>query len=449
MRRVRPLALRVTLLATWPWACAPVASDPSSSVDAEDAPAQVAGPEATLVEAKALAMALVPGDPALAEAARTARSLGHKPDAWVALGQAWVRRARRTADPGHFLNADACATVALALAPEFRPALDLRLLVMLDGHRFAEARDAAQALVARAPYDALAFGALSDARLELGDLEGAEAAVQRMLDLKPDLPAYARTAYLRWLRGDVGGARDALVRAYDAGKGAKDPEPAAWTLLQAAQTFWHAGDYEGALAGLDLADRSLPDHPGTLAWRGRTLLSLGRPAEAVKPLRASLARAPLPETSWLLADALRATGDGVGADAAEEQTRRLGRQVDPRTLAQFLATRNRGPEEIAAAVRAARAEAAHRGGPYIDDALGFALYRQGTPAALAEARTLLDRAVAVGVPDARLLAHAGLVHAAGGDHAGARALLTRALQLNPAFGADEAAEARRVLESLP
>jgi tetratricopeptide (TPR) repeat protein len=180
--RVRPPALHIGLLVLSLSACAPTAPESTEpAIVAASAPTQ----DAALTEARALATSLVPGDPDLAQAARGVQTLGHKPDSWVTLGQAWVRRARRTADPGHYLNADACATVALALAPEFRPALDLRLLVMLDGHRFAEARDAARAMVARAPYDALAFGALGDALLELGDLPGAEAAVQRMLDLVP------------------------------------------------------------------------------------------------------------------------------------------------------------------------------------------------------------------------------------------------------------------------
>ena len=41
-----------------------------------------------------------------------------KVDAWVVLGQAWVRKARETADPVYYLNADACATEALKLDPD-------------------------------------------------------------------------------------------------------------------------------------------------------------------------------------------------------------------------------------------------------------------------------------------------------------------------------------------
>jgi tetratricopeptide (TPR) repeat protein len=422
-------------------ACEPVET-PAASVRALPVAAPpLAGPQA---EARALALAVPEDDRSLQAKADAARKLGHKPEVWVELGQAWVQRARRSGDPGFHLNADACATVALALAPEFRPALDLRLLVLNNGHRFAEARDAAREILTRDPDDTLALGALSDALLETGALAEAEVAVQRMVDLKPDLPAFSRISYLRWLRGDVEGATEAIRHAYDAGRGSRDPEPAAWTLVQAALIFWHKGDFEGALAGLDLSDALLDDYAPSLQLRGRALLSLDRAAEAVGPLRRAQEISPLPETAWLLADALRGTGDAAGAEAADTRAVTLGRQMDKRTLAQHLAARNR---DIPAAVVAARAEAAERGGPYIDDALAFALYRTGRPEDLAEARRLIERATSGGLPDARVMFHAGAILLAAGEPEAGRRWLEKALKTNPAFDADGVAEARRLLEA--
>lgn len=409
-------------------ACAQPSQENAAPKRSPDPLSSPANGDATAT-ARALATAIPSDDADIQTAARDVKALAQKPESWVTLGQAWVKRARRTGDPGYYLNADACATVALALAPEFRGALDLRLLVFLNGHRFGEARDLARQVLARAPDDALAHGALSDALLELGDVSGAEAAIQRMLDIKPDLPAYSRVSYMRWLSGDIEGAKLAIAQAYDAGRGAKDPEPATWTLVQAALIFWHAGDAEGALAGLEIAERSLPDYPPALALRGRALLSLGRAPEAVASLRRSLERAPLSDTAWHLSQALAAANDAPGATAAFERAITLGRQIDRLTLAQILASQARSPAEVAEAVRAARQEASQRGGPYIDDALAFALFRTGTTEALAEARTLIDRAIAVGLPDARVIAHAGLIRAATGDVTGARALLERATTL--------------------
>lgn len=435
MRRCTPLlSLAVALLA-----CEPAAPPPTEGSTPKTA-APAADPAA---EARALALSVPDDDAPLLAKAKAARTLAHKPDAWVELGQAWVQKARRSGDPGFHLNADACATVALALAPEFRPALDLRLLVLNNGHEFAKARDLAREILAREPEDTLALGALGDALLELGDVPGAEIAVQKMVDLKPDLPSYSRTSYLRWLHGDIEGALEAIRQAFDAGRGSRDPEPATWTLVQAALIFWHKGDYEGTLAGLDLADKLLAGYAPSLQLRGRALLSLGRAAEAVTALRQSMDASPLPETGWLLADALRATGDTAAADEALGRAIALARQMDKRTLAQLLAARNR---DIPAAVTAARAEAAHRGGPYIDDALAFALFRAGE---LPEAKRLIERAVSKGLPDARVMFHAGLILRAAGEVEAGRRWLEKALQTNPAFDPVDAPEARRLLGARP
>src|ERR1044071_3293249 len=42
-----------------------------------------------------------------------ARKLPDKPDEWILVGKGWVRKARRSADPGFYLNVEACAAAAL------------------------------------------------------------------------------------------------------------------------------------------------------------------------------------------------------------------------------------------------------------------------------------------------------------------------------------------------
>src|SRR5262249_10119091 len=57
---------------------------------------------------------------------------------WALLGRAWVRKARATVDPGYYASAGACADVALELEPHSALALELKALVALNDHRFAE-----------------------------------------------------------------------------------------------------------------------------------------------------------------------------------------------------------------------------------------------------------------------------------------------------------------------
>jgi tetratricopeptide (TPR) repeat protein len=357
-------------------------------------------------------------------------------DAWVALGEAWVRRARAKSDPGHYRSAADCAEAALALAPGDRRAEVLRGLVLLDAHRFEEARQAALALLQRHPLDATALGILSDSLLELGRFEDAVDVTQRMVDLKPNLPSYARASYLMWLRGDLPGSLAAARLAVDAGG---DPESRAWVLVQTALLFWHRGDLDGADAGLDHALAEVPGYPAALAAKGKVALSRGDGRGAQGWLERAFRAAPLPETAWLLGDARRAQGDEAGAREADELVVRGGLAFDRRTLALFDATRDRDRDE---AVRLAEDERSRRGDVYTEDACAWALYRAGR---LREAGAAAERATRLGTPDARLLYHAGAIRLALGDRRRGLALLRRALALNPAFDPTGAAEARRLL----
>ena len=103
--------------------------------------------------------------------------------AWVALGQRWIQKARNATDPGFYLNADACASRALALEPDAPGALAVRAATLLDAHRFEEARAAAADALRRTPDDLVALGIRADALLELGRYEDAAADTDRLMKL--------------------------------------------------------------------------------------------------------------------------------------------------------------------------------------------------------------------------------------------------------------------------
>src|SRR6478672_2343451 len=169
--------------------------------------APVAGP--TVDEARALALTAPAGDgPVEREISRIQERLRRAPapDDWVLLGQAWVQKARRAGDPGLVLGAEGASIVALSMMSGHRGALGLRALVLLDQHRFAEARAQASALLSRDAGDLVALTVLSDAALEMGDVTASREAAQRLVDLKPGLASYGRAAHLRWVGGDVPGA---------------------------------------------------------------------------------------------------------------------------------------------------------------------------------------------------------------------------------------------------
>ncbi|APR82933.1 Hypothetical protein A7982_08282 [Minicystis rosea] len=358
-------------------------------------------------------------------------------DTWILLGRAWIRKARESSDPGFYLNANACADIARDLAPANRAATNLTGLVLLNQHRFDDARDLAEQILSKMPDDPMALGTLSDALLETGRYAEATKITQRMQDLKPNLPSYLRAAHLEWLRGDTKSAIETMHHAIDAGRDPKDPEPRCWALVEAAMIFWHQGDYPGADAGFQMALKECSDYPPALVGRGRVSMASGDYAKAAELFHQAYKTSPLPETAWLLGDARSAAGDTKAADEAYALVIKGGKASDPRTLALFYATKDRDHDE---AVRLAQTEQKIRDDIYTADALAWSLYRAGK---IAEAKASADKATSLGTKDARLLYHAGAIRIAAGDKAAGEKLVKEALALNPKFdwtGASEAAK---------
>lgn len=408
-----------------------------------ETPTTSQGPATALAAQQKLALASVVGvGPVDVGIAQLQALLGKKPTddaAWAALGRAWISKARVSGDPGYYLNAEACAQVILARSPDATPALELRALVLVNQHRFAEARTLAEKIVARAPENVVAYAALSDALLELGDVDASTAAVQKMVDLKPNLPSYARAAHLRWLHGDLPGARDLYKSAIGSGGDPRDPEPQAWVIVQAATVFFQGGDDEGALAGAELASKRVVDYPPALVLQGRIALARGDAKAAIAPLEKAFAASPTIETAWLLGDARTATGDEKGAALAFAHVENKGRVLDPRTLSLFWSVKKKNAKE---ALALAEEEKKTRGDPYTDDALAWALHRNGRDA---DAKVAILRATRFGTKDARLLFHAGAIQIALGEIVEGKKRVAEALALRPGFDLSEAVEAKALL----
>lgn len=407
-----------------------------------------ADPDASLPKEQRLALAALSGtnlaDKAVTELQKSARANPAKDEVWVVLGRAWVRKARESADPGFYLNADACAAVVLGRNPGNRLALGLRGLVLLNGHKFEDARSLAVNITTRYPDDPMAWGTLSDAYLELGRYEEAADAAQKMIDLKPNLPSYSRASHLQWLRGDVASARESVRRALDSGRAGKtDPEPGAWVFVQAAMMFWSEGDVDGADAGFDKALERIADYAPANVGKGRVAMAKGDARRAAELFERAWKVSPLVETAWLLGDARQAAGDPAAAKEAYALVTREGRRTDPRTLSLFLSTRNDSAESAEEALRLARAEYDVRKDIVSEDALAWALHRTGNAA---EARVMITRARRLGTPDARLLFHEGAILVAAGETARGSELLRAALKRNPSFDAAGVREAKALLE---
>lgn len=205
--------------------------------------------------------------------------------AWAELGLAYVERARVTADPAWYAKADGALATSAKLRPGTVEALVGMGALANARHDFAGARDIARQAIAANPYSSTAWGVLADAYTQLGMAAEATDAVQKMLDLRPGLPAYARAAYDLEQHGRVSEARDVWNRAL---ADAHSPADVAYLHVQLGDLAWHTGDrttardhYNRALAtdSASLPARAgLAQVSGDLALWGQVTAALPSPS---------------------------------------------------------------------------------------------------------------------------------------------------------------------------
>jgi tetratricopeptide (TPR) repeat protein len=338
------------------------------------------------------------------------------------LGWAFVAKARESFDPGFYKLAEQCAWCIEKRNSQSQEAMLLRAYVLQNLHCFKESETLARRLVQQRGLS-FDYGLLGDALMEQGKLSDAVEAYQRMMNLKPDLRAYARAAHMRWLKGDVAGAIEAMQLAASAAS-PSDAESAAWVNTRLASYEFQAGHVEEAERRCAFALSLQNNYAPTLLLKGKMLLAQNRFPEAVEALQNAAKLNPLPEYQWTLAETLRAVGRENEASGIEVQLRKHGPSTDPRAMALFFATRHENPET---ALRLARSEFDSRGDVFTHDALAWSLAAAGN---LAEAHGEMQRALAEGTEDARLFFHAAVIASQAGQAADAERWLRKASELS-------------------
>jgi len=228
---------------------------------------------------------------------------------------------------------------------------------------------------------------------------------------------------MRWLKGDLEGAIEAMQLAVSASS-PSDAESAAWVNTRLAFYQFQAGRVNEAEQRCALALSLQNNYPPTLLLNGKMLLGQSRFGEAVDVLQNAAKLNPLPEYQWTLAEALRAAGCENEATEVEAQLCERGASSDPRTLALYLATRHEFPET---ALGLARAELDSRSDVFTHDAVAWSLAGAGR---LTEAHSEMQRALAEGTQDARLFFHAGVIASHAGQSADAERWFRKASELS-------------------
>lgn len=364
---------------------------------------------------------------------------------WAALGVAYLERARLGADPSYYPKADGALRRSLQLRPDDNADAMAGLGALANArHEFAEARDWAHKALRLNPHDADSYAVLADAYTQLGQAGAATDAVQRMLDLRPGLPAYARASYDLEQRGQLTQARALLDRALAA---AVDPADIAFCRYHLGELAWNAGDLETAereyAAGSAVDATYLPLQEG----RAKVAGARGHTDAALAAYAQLTARSPTPDHLLSYAALLRAAGRAAEADGQRALA----------DAAHRLFVTNGGTDNLAgaalaiaesrpaAALQLAQQEWNRRQHADVADLMAWTLHLVGRDR---EAKGYAERAAVLGARNATYAYHLGVIERALGNRDAARQHLARALDINPYFSPLDAPLAAQALTEL-
>jgi Flp pilus assembly protein TadD len=391
-----------------------------------------------------------PDQPAIDQAIErlTARTRQHRddPTGWTALGDAFMQKARETADSAYYQRAELAFERARALDADGVAATVGLARVHGARHDFEKSIEWARRALELDASNAGAYGLLGDAAMELGDYEAATEHYQQMLDLRPDISSYSRSAHLLFVTGDARRAAWLMDRAIKAGSGYA--ENTAWCRAQLALMHLNTGNVLAAEQVVQQAVTLTPANYHVLFAQGRVRAARKDFAGAIESYRRASAIAPQHEVVVALGQLYIVTGDRASADkqwAVVETIDKLNKAngvAGDLPLARVLADLDRRLPE---ALSIAQAEYTRRPSVFAADALAWASYKNGR---YAEAQRAIAKALAQRTPDASFLFHAGMIHAKLGDRVSAQRYLAQALSLNPSFNPLDAPVAEATLADL-
>jgi tetratricopeptide (TPR) repeat protein len=356
----------------------------------------------------------------------------------VSLAAALIRLQRVNNDGRAAITAEDHLRGFLARHPDHYEARRMLPAVLLSQHRFGDAIAEANKAMAVDPRDAWNYGTAGDGYMELGDYTRAFASFDRMGQLQPGPPAYARTAYALEIKGDLDGALEYMRRAAE-GTSPNDAEAQAWHYAQIGELLQQLGRHGESRREFEHADATFPGHPLAINGLARIKMSDGDLAGARLMLQTQLAKTATPD----LANAVGELSEALGEPNRAEQYYQMAEQIErgawasgskqPEVLARLLAERpGRTDEAVTLAEEAARL----RTDIHTMDTLAWAYFKNGR---LPEAQRAAAQALRTGTRNARILCHAAEIDAArlrlvsGGraTSAGGSAATRRCLEWHP------------------
>jgi tetratricopeptide (TPR) repeat protein len=401
---------------------------------------------ASIVWAQAPRNAATPAQQKISWAEAAIKAHPDKSQPYNDLALAYVQRVRETADPSYYLQAEATLQKSFQITPDNLEGQKARLMISLGRGELAQALSLAKALNKKTPDDVLLYGFIADAAIALGDYREAEETAQWMLDMRPgNVPGLLRGAALRRLYGDSRGAKDFFFQAYQQ-MAPTQTEELAWTLTQMADLQLSTGDVDGAEQLLRSALQQFPGYYASIEELAKVQTARQHYSEAVDLLRQRNQRFPTATSRYALAQALERADQSTEADVAYRDFVTSARALIDASdnandeLISYYLGRGQNPSE---ALRIAQLEIARRHDVNTLDAYAWALCSN---AQCEEAQKQIVTALAVGVQEATVFYHAGVIATKLHADATAARYFKQSVELNPS--SDHAAAAREALQQL-
>jgi tetratricopeptide (TPR) repeat protein len=204
-----------------------------------------------------------PAEQRIEAAKRQIAADSKKTQAYNELAEAFLRRARETANTRYHRDAEAALVQGLKLEPGDFQLEKMQVELMLVRGEFAAAKEKATQLNKRYLDDVMVYGYLAEAEIGLGDYASAETNAQWMLNMLPNnVPGLLIGAKLRAHYGDANGAIEFLNLAYTE-TSPIEAEELAWIANQIASIDIDAGKIDAAATMLEQAESTFPHYPYT------------------------------------------------------------------------------------------------------------------------------------------------------------------------------------------
>lgn len=351
----------------------------------------------------------------------------------VSLGNALLEKARLTGKGELYAAAQMRFESALKIQADASDAILGLASAYAAQHRFKDAREQAERVLAVEPANPLALGLKGDALFSIGDVSGAEAQYRLLSEKEIGVFLQSRLANLAFINGDLASAQKFLEAAVDAAP-PNLPAEVAWNRLKLGVHFLNAGNLEKAAEQYDAALKLAPDSPVVLEYIAELRGAEGKFAEAHALFDRVLKTNDSPHV-------LQSVGDLCALEkntAAATEWHRKAREACEKSVASgnfhylrqlamiYADVENNGAE----ALKWAQKDYELRQDVFALDTLAWAQYRAGK---FPDALETIQKALARKTQDAHLLYHAGMIYSRNGNFAKGKEYLDAAKALNPYF----------------